>query len=552
MLLPPSQALAVALADSLVRGGVTDVVVCPGSRSQSLALEFARRESAGEISVHVRIDEREGGFLALGLAKASGRPVAVVTTSGSAVANLLPATIEAHHALVPLLLLTADRPPELKGRGANQTTVQEQLLKPAVIQVLDTAAPIKSDAAALLGDGLGTRALKLATHAKNPGPVQINIGLREPLSATVTNAALAEVRDAVAGAEHEAGDTTGNAAVSVLDPVMLDAVPTLVLAGMPLGVDNWSSRRAAEVAEQLQAPLFAEIVSSAGSSPQAVHQFRMALVTERGKQLAAQLQQIVVFGKPSLYREVERLVRADGIRLVVVQPSGTEWYRPRDDAIRASDVIVSGTVPNPVSQWHDLVEAQRRVAPAGTKSMSRTLVTAVANATGDQDAVVFGASSLVRVAGNALQHGFNKVFASRGLAGIDGTISTAVGIATIHACGVAKHAAAGGGVKTAMARVIVGDITFLYGAAGLWRAAGEQLPQLQIVVGNDHGGSIFEGLEVAAADPALFARVMKTPQHAKLSALAAAYDWPYTLVRNKADLEVALAGGPGIIEVTLR
>ena len=119
----PSTAFATVLVDELVRHGVRHAVLCPGSRSAPLAFALHAADAAGRLELHVRTDERSAGFVALGLA-AGGLPVPVVTTSGTAVANLHPAVLEAAHAGVPLLALTADRPPELRGTGANQTTQQ--------------------------------------------------------------------------------------------------------------------------------------------------------------------------------------------------------------------------------------------------------------------------------------------------------------------------------------------------------------------------------------------------------------------------------------------
>src|SRR5688572_31055069 len=117
-------ALAGVLVDELARCGVREVVLCPGSRSAPLAYALEEAEKRGRIRLHVRVDERSAGFLALGLAKVTRVPAVVVTTSGTAVANLHPAVLEAHHGQVPLIVLSADRPPELQGTGANQTTAQ--------------------------------------------------------------------------------------------------------------------------------------------------------------------------------------------------------------------------------------------------------------------------------------------------------------------------------------------------------------------------------------------------------------------------------------------
>ncbi|MFW8745333.1 thiamine pyrophosphate-binding protein, partial [Mesorhizobium japonicum] len=138
---------AVALLAEFVRAGVRDVVLCPGSRSQALALAAARLERAELVRLHVRIDERAAGFLALGLAAESRVPVAVITTSGTAVANLHPAVLEASHSGIPLLLLTADRPEELRGIGANQATVQHGIFGSAVPRSWDVAPPSGAEGA---------------------------------------------------------------------------------------------------------------------------------------------------------------------------------------------------------------------------------------------------------------------------------------------------------------------------------------------------------------------------------------------------------------------
>ena len=176
----PSTALARVLVDELVRGGVREAVLSPGSRSAPLALALHRADAAGRLRLHVRIDERSAAFLALGLAKASGRPVPVVTTSGTATANLHPAVLEAAHAHVPLLLLTADRPPELRGTGANQTVDQVGLYGGAVRLMVDLAVPEARPGQAAYWRSTVCRVLA-AAEGEPPGPVQLNVGLREPL-----------------------------------------------------------------------------------------------------------------------------------------------------------------------------------------------------------------------------------------------------------------------------------------------------------------------------------------------------------------------------------
>ena len=173
MTIPPAVATARALIADLVSRGVRDAVLAPGSRSAPLAYAVAEAADAGRLTLHVRIDERDAGFLALGLSKGSeGAPVAVVTTSGTAVANLHPAVLEASHTGLPLVLLTADRPHELRGTGASQTTDQVGIFGSAVRYAVDVPAPAEpsgsSDAAG--GSGLDAEAVRAAGQTASAGP----------------------------------------------------------------------------------------------------------------------------------------------------------------------------------------------------------------------------------------------------------------------------------------------------------------------------------------------------------------------------------------------
>ncbi|MCW2614708.1 MAG: menD, partial [Frankiales bacterium] len=180
----PSTALARVLVDELVRGGVREAVLSPGSRSAPLAFALHDADAAGRLRLHVRIDERSAAFLALGLAKASGRPVPVVTTSGTATANLHPAVLEASHSGTPLLLLTADRPPELRGTGANQTVDQLALYGDAVRLFVELGTPGEraGDNAAWRSTTCRVLSAALGELGSPPGPVHLNLGLREPLT----------------------------------------------------------------------------------------------------------------------------------------------------------------------------------------------------------------------------------------------------------------------------------------------------------------------------------------------------------------------------------
>src|SRR5580693_2769670 len=179
----PSTAFAAVLADELARCGLREVVIAPGSRSTPLAMAFDSLDRAGRVRLHVRIDERSASFTALGLAKASGRPVAVVCTSGTAAANLHPAVIEADESAVPLLLLTADRPPELRGTGASQTIDQVKLYGSAVRWYAESGVPERRPGMAGYWRSLACQAWAHAAGALGtlPGPVHVNLPFRDPL-----------------------------------------------------------------------------------------------------------------------------------------------------------------------------------------------------------------------------------------------------------------------------------------------------------------------------------------------------------------------------------
>ncbi|PZG17630.1 2-succinyl-5-enolpyruvyl-6-hydroxy-3-cyclohexene-1-carboxylic-acid synthase, partial [Spongiactinospora gelatinilytica] len=174
----PATALATVLVDELVRCGLTDVVLAPGSRSAPLAIAV---HAESRLRLHVRVDERSAAFLGLGLARRSGRPVALVCTSGTAAANFHPAVIEAHESGVPLLVLTADRPPELRGTGANQTIDQVKLYGDTVRMFTEVGVPEERPGQVAYWRSLACRAYQRAVGTGDPGPVHLNLAFREPL-----------------------------------------------------------------------------------------------------------------------------------------------------------------------------------------------------------------------------------------------------------------------------------------------------------------------------------------------------------------------------------
>lgn len=563
----PASVEASALLSALAARGLTDIVVCPGARSQALALAAWHLEQQGRVQLHVRIDERSAAFFALGIGRETGRAAAVITTSGTAVANLMPAVLEAHHGAVPLLLLTADRPDELRGVASNQTTVQPGLFGDFTRANVDVPAPENPESARQTGHDLAAQAWSAANGAY-PGPVHLNLAFRVPLSGgTIDWDALHSVakthRD-----EHpsptvaEVSDTT----------VTLDTfVPTVVIAGRDGGP-------AAEAfAQDARLPLIAEVVSGARFGREAITHYRELLNDEA---LAPRIQRAIVFGTPTLSREVPKLAQREDVELIVVAPPGREFFNPgrrlrapvssvalgaeydRDAAhqwlgewvVRDRDLIAQfTTVHQPdleaarATEYHARSDYAKAEVAAMREPVTRAMLAeSLWRATWPHDRLVVGASKLIRVLDNVAQPRNVRVVSNRGLAGIDGTISTAAGVA------VASQEGGAPGVT----RVLLGDITALHDVGGLLWGADEPRPRIQLFVGNDHGGAIFDALEVAVtADSAAFDRVLYTPHDVSFEQLASAYGWAYLLVTNRGELDAVLTAPvtePALVEVSLQ
>ncbi len=585
----PATDAAAALLAGLVSRGVRHVVVSPGSRSQALALVAADLERAGLIELHVRIDERVAGFTALGIGRETGIPAAVVCTSGTAVANLVPAVLEAHHAGVPLVLLTADRPPELRGVGANQTTRQPGLFRSAVRFEADLAVPELVDddgsseqSIALDAVAADTLAAALGEGSRAAGPVHLNVPFREPLAGAspswlAERAASGIIAEAVAadesgeddrsGALYQGGGGIGEADVAPdaegPHPVEL-GLRTIVVAGADAGA------AAEQFAHDGGFPLVAEIVSGARFGRQIVHGYR-ALLDD--PELGGRIERVVVFGRPTLSRQVTRLLMRDDAEVVAVRGPGEpinlngstvavdavrvgdgapdrEWLGAWMRASRAHLVDLSPPAPDAdglaSAVPHERLGALNAEVEVMRAPIDRAaLVDALWRASWPHDRLVFGSSRIVRVADELLGGKKVAVHSNRGLAGIDGTIATATGIA------LASQVDDRPGVT----RLLLGDLAFLHDMGALMLPPGEHEPRLQVVVGNDGGGTIFDGLEVAsvAGDDAM-TRVQYTPHTARLEQLALAFGWEYHRCTTRVALDQVLTaptGGRQLIEVSL-
>lgn len=552
----PSTAFGTVFADELARCGVREVVIAPGSRSTPLAMSFYELERAGRIRLHVRIDERSASFTALGLAKAGGRPVAVLCTSGTAAANFHPAVIEADESAVPLLVLTADRPPELRGTGASQTIDQVKLYGGAVRWYAEPGVPERAGGMAAYWRSLACQAWAHAAGAAgtSPGPVHVNLPFRDPLVPDDPRddpAAGAGWPDSLDGRPDGAPWTrvAGSLTAEPLD------LPWAERGIVVCGDGVYDAAPLAELAERAGWPVLAEPSSGARRGPNALtgYQYLLAAPEFMG---AHRPSVIVSAGRPGLSRPQSALVglaRAGGgpVRHVVVAQGPGRWADPQRAATDVAAAIrltgAPGAPGDPAGGWLD--EWRRADAAAvlaadaaleQRDSLTEPLLARELLAALPENALLWAGNSLsIRDIDLVMTPRTDvRVLASRGASGIDGTASTAAGAALAHA---AAH-------PGAQAYALIGDLAFLHDAAGLAIGPAEPRPDLCLVVVNNDGGGIFETLEQAAFD-GVFERLFGTPHGASVEQLAAAFGVPYTLVEQPAELAKAVSGtGLRIVE----
>jgi 2-succinyl-5-enolpyruvyl-6-hydroxy-3-cyclohexene-1-carboxylate synthase len=582
----PSTAFGAVLADELARCGLREVVVAPGSRSAPLAMAFDELDRAGRIRLHVRIDERSAAFTALGLAKASGRPAAVVCTSGTAAANFHPAVIEADESAVPLLLLTADRPPELRGTGASQTVDQIKLYGSAVRWYAESGVPERIGGMAGYWRSLADRAWAHAAGALGslPGPVHLNIPLRDPL---VPDPDAAQWPDSLAGRADGAPWTRIGGRAVVAEPLELPWAERGVLV---CGDGDYDAAALVALAGQAGWPVLAEPSSGARRGPNALVGYQYLLASPEF--MAAHRPTLIVSaGRPGLSRPQSRLLRLardaePPVRHVVIAQGPGMWADPQRAATDVAATVRLTGAPDGASadasadrswlaEWRAADAAATEAATAvldgwrggelSEPEVARELVAAL-----PEEALLWCGNSLsVRDIDLALPSRTDaRVMASRGASGIDGTFSTAAGAALAHG---ADHPGTVG-------FALVGDLSLLHDAPGLSIGPGEPRPDLCVVLVNNDGGGIFEGLEPArfgggvsgrphsaaqpqdgAAAPAgpsaltAFERTFGTPHGASIEHLAAAFGIPYTLAERPGEIAKAVAAtvpgsGPRIVE----
>ncbi len=513
-----STSLAAAVIDAVRRGGGSDAVLAPGSRSAPLAFALHSADAARVLRLHVRIDERTAGFLALGLAKGSHRPVAVVTTSGSAVAHLHPAVLEALHVGEPLIVLSADRPAALRGTGANQTTDQ--------VGIFGSRVPCVDVAA---GDVVAAVAAVEAAVRRH-GPTQLNLQFADPLVPDEPSRPQWDNLHTECLNRPDAGSAGEESECLPSGP------RTVVVAGDGAGPP------ARLLAERANWPLLAEPTSGARTGSHALRTARLLL----GTQLGQQVERVIVTGHPTLSRPVTRLISRADLDVVSVRGPGAVCTDPGRVArhINAMPTAAAADADDWFDEWRAaderLSKAVDDLVGADPAGLPLRVAGEVAAALGPEGLLIVGSSSPVRdldlMAAPYPAGQRRLIIGNRGLAGIDGTVSTAIGAAL--------------GRRSSRSLAYVGDLTFLHDANGLILGPDEPRPDLTIVVANDDGGALFSTLEQGGpAFAESFERVFGTPHGVSIRALCEASSTAYERIDDLAQLRASLTKNPAGIRV---
>ena len=581
-----SMSQAHAVIAGLLAAGVRHIVFAPGSRSAPLVYAVAA-QSSKQCATYVRIDEREAAFLALGIAKGlrargCGAPVAVVTTSGTAVANVHPAITEAAYTGLPIIALTADRPAVLRGTGANQTLDRQDLVLPEVTSTWDIPVFPSSAGTPEWGKLAADVAHMVhgATVASTAGPVHMNVQFAPPL---VPDLPVASEEPVVSGTSPEPellpipeipltrGETvrvmeTGAKTAPVTTPVpeqFMQELTTLVrhnktvfLAGdcasQSFPVDAW-------LAWNIPAPILAEPSSPFFTTDSAISRYETLLTSSDVPYPEA----VIVLGKPTLGRATERLLRHSDVlrRDIPAAALSSQTTSPQVTSLPGTWVLPPGTYGEWNEEERAWVEAwEEPGSPSEAGHIYGVLRTMM-----KQDGHIFAAnSSAIRYFSQAAPPASQRratIHASRGVSGIDGLISTALGLT--YGLSQPSQGLSHPRPPQHPMRLVIGDIAFLHGIGGLWLEQGETLPPLDIIVLNNNGGAIFSHLENGAEHVRpLLKRFFATEQSVDIRSCARAYSWDYEVADSeekllallrKGDPQSAHSGRVGgrIIEVTL-
>lgn len=514
-------AFCAAVVDEWVRAGVTHAVVCPGSRSTPLALAIA---SESRLTLHVRLDERSAGFTALGIGMVTGLPAVVVVTSGTAAVELHAAVVEADLARVPMVVCTADRPPELRGVGAPQTIDQTHLFGPSTRWFADPGVP--DEATRWSWRSLGSRSvIEAVSGSHGPGPVHLNLPFREPL---LGDASLGGVPDGRhdGGPWHRVDLPLSEPSPETMDKLMASGdfssgARGLIVAGSGCGDPD----EVLALAESLGWPVLADprsglrtgnrrVVGAADGILRSVRfaeSHRPDIVLQLGERWASKV--VHAFVTASMTVVVDRFGWTDPERVasLVIRCDPALFCRSLAAACGESDVA-----PSDWSVEWEQAESRAQLAIAATfaqmtgptePALAQRLVAGVS---GGSRVVVSSSMPVRDLEAFAMPRiDAPRIMANRGANGIDGVVSTALGVA----------------LAAGPTTVLVGDLAFLHDVSALVGPATER-PPLTIVVADNRGGGIFSFLPQAAQITAdRFEQLFGTPQSADPAAIARGFGW---------------------------
>lgn len=546
----PSTAEAIVLVDELLRCGVTDAVLAPGSRSTPLALALATAEERGDLTLHVRLDERSAGYTALGIGKVTGVPAVVLTTSGTAAVNLHPSIVEADESGVPMLVVTADRPPRLRDVGANQTIRQATTFGSDVRISIDMAPAVREPGQVKYWRSTVARAVAMATDALRPGPVHLNIAFDDPLvpdgdpdwpedldGRPDGRPWTADAR-LVAGMSTPLDDVLG----ALLDDVVVPARGVIVLGDHQ---DTDAVALVDDLADTLGWPVISEPSGNGAGCSTALSHAPLLLEDDAFAEMHVP-DFVLTVGRVGLNRSVLRMVSRAALHLAV--DSRPMW----SDPTRSADLVVASVPLPPVEAEVDeeWLASWQRADVLAAAAVETALFSAADALTGmhvarvvatlvpDGGLLFVGPSWPVRHVGSFAANSVQEaaVLGNRGTSGIDGCVSTSWGAAAA----LQRNGGAG-------AIALMGDQTFLYDSNGLLVPAEEERPDLVIVVADNDGGGIFSTLEQGAiVAPPAFERVFGNPLGVDISAIASALGVPAVVVDTAPALQEALEDALGL------
>jgi 2-succinyl-5-enolpyruvyl-6-hydroxy-3-cyclohexene-1-carboxylate synthase len=548
-------ALASAFVEELVRGGLRHAVVSPGSRSTPLAVALWRQP---EIEVSVIVDERSAAFFALGAAQASGLPVAMLCTSGTAAANFHPAICEADESELPLVALSADRPPELRGIGAGQTIDQVKLYGASVRWFCEVGTHEADDEGLLHYRSVACRALARASGEPRPGPVHLNLPWREPL-APVPDEGAVRATDPLALEGRGKRPLTAVTSIDLEPSAFLldevaghigDAISGVIVAGRQL--DPELREPLAHLASASGFPILAEPTSQLRCGPhdrsRVISTYDLLLRDERfARSVAPDL--VLRFGEMPTSKPLRSWLTASGADQIVVDPYGG-WSEPTQRAA----AILRADPTELAAGWAVRVEKEARAAPQRWLDAERAAREAIESALADDGIsepalhlalgqahrdgdLVYTASSMPIRDQEAFLPSTSAdatFLCNRGANGIDGLISSGIGAA--HASGRPTT-------------IVTGDLGLLHDLGGLASLRDVSTPVRIVVIDND-GGGIFGFLPQAATLPGEdFEALLGTPRGVDVARAAELFDLQHRKLETLADLAEALDAGTGLVTV---